>query len=551
VYQPVAQTPVITGTAFASFPGIAKSAMSDADFWQWQRRLGETTKQPAVWSELPTWDSITHQPLLPDKVSQPVSLETSRNQTVCAALGLSNTTITQPVTGKVSLGAFHRVGEQDAEATETVRGELRIAGTIISRLYGVNIGPLLTAENMPGASILRKYLTNAPGVARFPLVTLTPGGSVVLWLTVKTLDAAPGTYEAKLRFGDGVVVPVRVTVLDVTLPSPPVWVRTWSGGTGMFPFVYTDRQRREVAYRQSLGITVWGGWPTPRSGLDIARNTGRVIFQQMVVPDKYVQSGYAGQIKPEDLTDDDAKAIADHVAQLVKQAESFGLSYDDWSGELWDEPGAGNAASFGAIAALVRKANPKVRIYCNPSFWIGGGFAQDKVVFDALSPWYRQMVDVSVPYETLVFERPKSSELFDHPRSVRAFYRVATQSAKGEHAAQVELYSRLAWDAFSRGYNGWAFYSYFGPRGNPWDDFDQCLSTGEDMADYQMVYPGPRGPIPTRQSEALRQGWHDYQLLTLLKQQGKASVTDAIIKDYQDGTPLADLRRRALHAAAK
>jgi len=104
VYKPVAQTSVITGTAFASFPGIAKSAASDADFWQWQTRLGEAARQPAVWSELPTWDSITHQPLLPDKVNQPVSLETSRNQSVCAALGLSNTTITQPVTGEVSLG---------------------------------------------------------------------------------------------------------------------------------------------------------------------------------------------------------------------------------------------------------------------------------------------------------------------------------------------------------------------------------------------------------------------------------------------------------------
>ena len=71
------------------------------------------------------------------------------------------------------------------------------------------------------------------------------------------------------------------------------------------------------------------------------------------------------------------------------------------------------------------------------------------------------------------------------------------------------------------------------------------------MSDYQMVYPGPRGPIPTRQSEALRQGWHDCQLLTLLKQQGNAGDLAAIIKDYKNGAPLADPHRRALNAAAK
>ncbi len=55
---------------------------------------------------------------------------------------------------------------------------------------------------------------------------------------------------------------------------------------------------------------------------------------------------------------------------------------------------------------------------------------------------------------------------------MRAFYYVCTQSAKSERAAQVEVYRRMAWDAFARGWNGWGFYSYFGPRGNPWNDFD-------------------------------------------------------------------------------
>ena len=107
----------------------------------------------------------------------------------------------------------------------------------------------------------------------------------------------------------------------------------------------------------------------------------------------------------------------------------------------------------------------------------------------------------------------------------------------------------MAWDAFDRGWNGWGFYSYFAPRGNPWDDRDAEWASGEDMPDYQMVYPGPTGPVPTRQSEAVREGWEDYCLLTLLQTQGRAEALKSILADYAAGKPPAELRLRALKAA--
>jgi hypothetical protein len=133
---------------------------------------------------------------------------------------------------------------------------------------------------------------------------------------------------------------------------------------------------------------------------------------------------------------------------------------------------------------------------------------------------------------------------------VRGFYTVSTQSAKSERAPQVELYRRQAWDAFATGWNGWGFYSYFAPRGNPWDDVDADWYTGEDMPDYEMVYPGPRGPIPTRQSEAVREGWEDYCLLTLLAQAGKLPEAQALRAARDAGEALPALRERALRLAA-
>ena len=135
------------------------------------------------------------------------------------------------------------------------------------------------------------------------------------------------------------------------------------------------------------------------------------------------------------------------------------------------------------------------------------------------------------------------------PRSLNlgllAFIFVGTS----ERAGQVQSYRRMAWDAFRRGWNGWAFYAYYAPRGNPWDDFDKAIY-GEDMMDYLMIYPGPRGPVPTRQTESVREGWEDYRLLSLLKQQGKAAKVAALLDGYAKGESLEQLRNDALLAAA-
>jgi hypothetical protein len=437
--------------------------------------------------------------------------------------------------------------------SEGISAQLRGAGAIGSRYYGTNIGPLFEADNMLPASLLHRYLTNAPGIERFPVVTLSPAGSAVFWLTVTTDGIAPGLYQARVSTGRGPGLLLDVTVPDVTLPHPRVYLHTWSATTGMFPFVHSDRRDREIAYKQSLGVTVWNGFPTEDTEAAAARVTGKgtMIYDVWGIGD-YGHKLYGGAIDPAKLTAEDEKAIADMIHGHVEQATTLGLSYGDWYAQLTDEPGRGNSAAFGALARLIRKADPKVRIYCNPSFWEGSGCAPDDPVFDSLSSWYNEVVDISVPIFLLLDDRPKSFTLFNHPREFNAYYNVSTQAAKSERAEQCEYYRRQAWDAFRRGWNGWGFYSYFAPRGNPWNDFDTDWYSGEDLPDYEMVYPGPRGPIATRQSEAVREGWEDYCLLTLLREQGKQKLLTEILAAYTANTATpAALRERALQAAAQ
>lgn len=580
--QPIKMTPSViplsntTSVAFTSVPGILKTTFSDAQFRDWRREIGASGRLPAVWSLLPTWDAITDKPLLPSsgQRAQRIPITLARNETDCAALALTNTSMEAPAAGEVRLSAFERVGADKTPAGKRkgavigIRGEIRVAGTIGSRNYGVNVGPLLAGDNLPGRSLLRRYLTNAASLEDFPRLTLSPAGSAVLWLSLTTEGATPGVYRAQLSYepiptsssspnvgrrGQGlrannVTILIDVEVLDVTLPKPFVWLQTWSDTTGMFPFVYGDRMEREVAYKQALGVTVWNGLPTPGTAGALARQRGRAFYHLSALPYDYVNKGYNNLIKPIDLTAKDETIIAEHVHTLVTQARGLGLDYDDWSAELWDEPGRINSALMGALARIVKKADPKAHIYCNPCFWEGSGVADDAALYAALNPWYRETVDVSVPLSLLLREHPKTYPAFAAPRFVNASYDVSTQSAKSERADEIVRYRRMAWDAFARGANGWGFYSYYAPRGDPWNDFD--AGPGENTPDYQMVYPGPRGPVPTRQSESVRRGWEDYCLLTLLKQRGLRAELAALLNDYAAGQPPAILRLRALHVVA-
>ena len=109
----------------------------------------------------------------------------------------------------------------------------------------------------------------------------------------------------------------------------------------------------------------------------------------------------------------------------------------------------------------------------------------------------------------------------------------------------------MAWESFLRNFNGWAFYSFYSPRGCAWDHFDRN-PVGEGLQepnDYSIVYPGPRGFVPTRQSEALRQGKEDFQLLHLLRLQGKTELLSQLMKRYRQGEAPERLRLEALSAA--
>jgi len=554
--NPVTEGQYPVGVSYETIKGITKSFVSDRESFYWVQSLApEHKKQHAVWAQVPTWSSISGAAILPDPkdVNRPINIVMARNETECVALALKNTLVDGVRDVEVTMSRFQTSSGGDADG---LTGKLSVFGVIGSRNFGNNLGPIFEADNLLGKSLMQKYLLNGDLIKDFPAVKLSPSGAAVLWLSVNTEGAKPGVYKAYLQIKGGEAVPVKVEVLDVTLPKPFALVGTYSGNvTNMFPFVYSDREEQDIDYALRCGISKWGYSKLVQK---MAKERGMKMMYEIgaLVPSIYMDNVYCGiWTKESDFGEKHEQEVAEHIKGVVQRAKSLGLSYDEWFGITGDEPHEGNIAAVAAMCKLIKKADPNVNIYVNPAYWIGfddGGVASDHIVKKGLQRWYSKHVDISMPLVLLLQGRPQSWKEFSAPRLVNSYYLVSGHLGRSEQAAEVQLYRKYAWDSFSWGFNGWAFYSYYSPRGSAWNHFDRS-PVGEgfhEPSDYSIVYPGPRRVIPTRQSEALREGYEDWCLLNLLKEKGKSADLQRVLKGYQQGKPMDELRTLALRAAA-
>lgn len=561
-FEPVAKGEYPIGVVYPTITGIGKSAVSDREAFYWVESLtAEQQAQPAVWFPVDTWGSISHQPLMPtaDEINQTIKISMARNETENMALALKNTLVSKPVDVEVTMPAI-TTDQGLAVTNQMLTASIGVMGVIGDRGFGNNLGPIFFQDNMLGNSLMEKYILNGRQIRNFPRLTLHPSAAAVMWLTFTTENAQPGKYVATIAVEGGKPQRIEIDVLDVTLPETFAFVKTYSSNmTSMFPFVNTERARMDLAYALDCGISDFGRMNSQHHDLLLQlakeRNMKVMFSAGHVIPRIYVHNIYCGiWTKPEDFPEDAAASIAAVVQQCVATMQERGLDYDDWYGTTGDEPGHKNMAAVAYVCKLIHQADPKVNVYVNPCYWAGydkGAVAEDQLVAEDLKEWYGKEVNISMPLFLLLRNRPQTLPSFTSPRFVNAYYYVSGQLDRAEHANEVQKYRKMAWDSLSLGLNGWGFYSYYSPRGSAWNHFDRNPK-GEGLqepSDYSIVYPGLNRVVPTRQSEALRQGKEDWNLLNLLRQQGKQKLVDELIAEYLAGQNTAQLRLKALQSA--
>ncbi len=530
--------------AMESLMGAHHTGFSDVEGFHWMKSLKKAGlfEKGVVWSEQPAYGDLVLRPILPklSEINASVQRRLCRGGTEVVCVALTNTDTTEARTVRVEL-----------ENDSPLKAEWMTLGLLSSRWYGIAAGALLNEEHTIGRSNRYRYLTNAPVIVDFPEVHLPAGGSALFWVRLTCEEGVQaGNYTLRMKAGDS-YKEINAQVLDVTLPQVHTGIMTWGDSTNMYPFVYTDRFEREVDYRREIGVNVYNGWPEFGSLQRVALERDPNAQFGIYALRGYGDLIYCNKIQPEDVDEKVEADVADVLNACVKKAEELGIGFDRWFLEMPDEPGKHNMRAVRTFIELCKRIEPRIRLYVNPAFWTGfekDGTEDDDTIAELLDGWYDTLVDVSVPLALNLEDRPKAMKYFRSNREFNGQYWVAGQHMNADRGALVSLPRICAWDSLSRDLNFWGFYSYYNPRLNSWDN---CMRDSEHVdgtINYQCVYGGINGPVPTRASEAIREGYQDYRIMQLVKEKAP-EVYRALQEQYLSGDYTFErLREQALNA---
>ncbi len=186
------------------------------------------------------------------------------------------------------------------------------------------------------------------------------------------------------------------------------------------------------------------------------------------------------------------------------QPYSESYSYSKFLVQIWDEPKDYFAPLYERVAARIHVYNKAVRIMANPCA--------------------DQFNDATVT-GTLQVVNPDVTEWWPHNSKLLSFLSYLQSTGKpiyeydtwGPYPSSAEdsswrCYRRGPWVVPYYKLSGWGFWSAYAP------------TYGSGV---RLIYPGPLGPIPTRNWEAFRRGSEDICMIQILRWRNLSSTTSS------------------------
>ena len=406
-----------------------------------------------------------------------------------------------------------------------------------------------------------RILTAMKNIVPDPLPRLDSAGGLRIpsgqtdsfFALINTRGMPAGLWKGQIRLtpllaGPVLDLPFELRVDPVVLPERmPIWFTMWSyapshgwGAEGWSENKpYMDLMRRTGV--NVVQMSHRDGFPTPILNADdelVGIDTVR--FDQMMARREYTHRDFLvvgiNMRKSEALHWGKAEYLGEEwnrnfiaycrlVATHIRQ--NHGIPYKQWGLYLVDE---NIGDDFLEAAKLVRKADPKIRIWANR--------IEDIKVVQKAEPY----MDIVIAYSPWLSskgigfgEYPESEKLLKAKGKewwayVHAHWRGPERTAipRAMSNSPHERLRTYPWFAWKTDLDGFGYWVYTAPRWwERYDGYPAVLGRRGPFRNVGLVYMGHGGPIPSRRLEAYRDGMEDYKLLWTMRQAAAVEGQDA------------------------
>lgn len=303
-------------------------------------------------------------------------------------------------------------------------------------------------------------------------VTIPAQGSAHLWLSIDGRMLNVGRHTMQLNLGEQ-KIKVIADVQGLDLSKAPT------------PYV--------------------GGWCSPvptKHGWDMFKDIGLTTLHSVVISKAQMDSM---GIKLQSKMFGHAKSAQD-VHDKVAAMQAMGLNYNDWTWVITDEPNIKTYEAWVESAKVIRQADPKVRIWCNP----GEIQASTPEAVTAMAPY----VDVFCPYINHFGNKKDEAyaKMLPEIGDIKLYYTTPCFNEMTS-GSPLELLSmgKRAFELKRDGWDAFSLLNYYGYSNTAWDDVGAYNS-----AQAVSMYPGAwRQAIATRNIQAVRAAIQEWKRLTV------------------------------------
>jgi hypothetical protein len=387
-------------------------------------------------------------------------------------------------------------------------------------------------------------------------ISILPGETAQIWLTIVANDAAPGNYRISVRMSSATDsqlnaecnLPIRI--LNAKVPDPlDANVNVWSYLNS--PLVDCCRAAAiadlrdhftntfvvhpaQLPWMNSAGETNKGEVAEFRrfvESLDLDSRKGEMLLLYFGLGDPGKRSSATASLIKNDR---DKSNVLKWIRTLILTLRSVGLSYRQFAFYPVDEPkSAADVATLKAMGAAIKEADSSALVFAT----LGKASAVDVGLLSSYVDIF-QVLTTELSDVRVGFLKARGKQIWSY-----------SAEGGGKHASPSNFYLKQGWVAANAEISGVGFWSYSdaGNSGNAWDDSD------DNRPDFAVVYRVAGRLQSSKRWEAWAEGVQDFALLKKLAGQSDRKEISRIIK----GVVAADLSeknlansRKQLHAIA-